>query len=128
MLKFSATFGASGTPGSTLGFFADDGSGVSSAAACTYPVMTPGRTFINLRVVNINAGFAAPATVRIDLLKNGVATALTLLFTGPVAAGAQMEIIGSVVYAAGDTFDLRAVTPTGIGVGTRLSATIGVSA
>jgi hypothetical protein len=105
LLKFSgpATGGSTST-GTT--YLAD---GTSSPSAIGYPV-SAARTITRLsaHVPGILIGNAATVT----LMKNGVATALTLtwLFTDPAVA----NITGSVAYAVDDLLDLQ-LTVGGVG-------------
>ena len=80
---------------------------ISSAFALQFP--TSLRLITRLRFGAPLGTGATPPTA--TLMKNGVATALTVALGAGAAAGANVVVTGAVLYADGDTFDVQVTQP-----------------
>jgi hypothetical protein len=117
LFKFSGTH-LGGAAGVHDTFLADEGAMstvVELTASPAYPM--PARTARNLRVNPRSNNLAAAASV--TLMKNGVATAMTVNI--PAASTAIVtDLVDTVAFAANDTLDLRVET-TAAGAGNALT-------
>jgi len=118
-------------PDPAISFLADAGVGLGGPPivfAPSYPDAVPR----NLRNLAVNVlGYIVPSggSILVELLKNGAAVPGFSVTYGPGTTGVLTATTAPVLFAIGDTFDLR-VTATGLGVsevpGVDMSATIGV--